>query len=102
MWVLHPTRDGGPVALGRTGYNFKTTKKKLQSSSWRTIQWEIGMQLVQILKVYQSGVKVMHPTKQPNRRIKFFDDVKHAEFTKDALVMWGSEYIVEVAKKKRK
>ncbi|KAG0564652.1 hypothetical protein KC19_VG104000 [Ceratodon purpureus] len=105
VWVIHPTRGGGPVALGKTGYSFKTTKAKLQASPWRSLKWEVGMQLVEIKKVYQTGVKVMHPTQQPQKNVKTLDDVTDVEFSDDALVMWGSDYLVEVsaaAKKKKK
>ncbi|KAG0504663.1 hypothetical protein M758_N028000 [Ceratodon purpureus] len=63
VWVLHPTRVGSPVALGKTRYSFKTTKSKMQASPWRSVNWETGLQLVEIQKVLQSGVKVMHPSK---------------------------------------
>ena len=52
------------------------------------------MQLVEIKKVYQSGVKVMYPSRQPNKNVKTLDDVKDVEFTDDAIIMWGSEYLV--------
>ena len=55
------------------------------------------MQLVKIIKVYQPAVKVMHPTSQPNISVKTLDDVKEVEFSEEALVMWGSEYVVDVA-----
>ena len=57
------------------------------------------MQLIEILKVFQSGVKVMHPSRQPNKAVKFLDNVKSAELSQDAMVMWGSEYVVEASKK---
>ncbi|KAG0596542.1 hypothetical protein M758_UG264000 [Ceratodon purpureus] len=98
VWVLHPTRVGSPVAIGKTGHSFKTTKAKLQSSPWRSVNWETGMQLVEIQKVFQSGVKIMHPSKQPNKSIKLLDDVQEADCAEDALVMWGSDYLVEVSK----
>ncbi|KAG0597302.1 hypothetical protein M758_UG326500 [Ceratodon purpureus] len=95
VWVIHPTRGGGPVALGKTGYSFKTTKAKLQASPWRSLKWEVGMQLVEIKKAYQTAQK----------NVKTLDDVSDVEFSDDALVMWGSDYLVEVsaaAKKKKK
>ena len=98
VWVLHPTKIGSAFALGRIGYNFKTTKRTLQSSPWRAINWEPGLQLVEIVKLYQSGVKVMHPTKQPNRGVKVLEDVIEAQSANDAMVVWGSDYIVEVSK----
>lgn len=45
------------------------------------------MQLLEIIKVYQSGVKVMHPTSQPNKVVKTLDDVRDVEFSHEALVM---------------
>lgn len=63
------------------------------------------MQLVEIKKVFQTDVKVMHPTQQPHKNVKTLDDVRDVEFSDDALVMWGSDYLVEVstaAKKKKK
>lgn len=96
VWVIHPTRVGGPVALGKTRFSFKTLKSKLQSSPWRSLKWEQGMQLVEIIKVFQAGVKVMHPSNQPNKDVKTLDDVREVEFADDALVMWGSEYLIPV------
>lgn len=99
VWVIHPTRPGGPVALGKANYSFKTTKSKLQASPWSSLKWEVGLQLVEIIKVFQAGVKVMHPAKQPNKDVKTLDDVREAEFSDDAIVLWGSEYLIEVAPK---
>ncbi|KAG0623035.1 hypothetical protein M758_3G144100 [Ceratodon purpureus] len=102
VWVLYPTKVGGPVALGKTRFSFKTTKSKLQSSLWRSLKWEQGVQLVEIIKVLMHGVKVMHPTKQPNREVKTLDDVTDVEFADESLVMWGTEYLVEVIPPTRK
>ncbi|KAG0597441.1 hypothetical protein M758_UG338800 [Ceratodon purpureus] len=102
VWVLHPTRVRGPMALGKTGYSFKTTKRILQSAPWGSVKWEIGMQSVEILKVYESGVKVMYPTKQLNRSVRLLDDVKDASCSSDALVVWRSDYLVEVSKSNSK
>ena len=55
------------------------------------------MQLVDILKVFHAGVNVMHPTKQPNKEVKTLDDVSHAEFADESFVMWGKEYLNEIA-----
>ena len=54
------------------------------------------MQLVEIIKVFQSGVKVMHPSNQPNKQVKTLDDVRDVEFSDEALVMWGSKYMIEI------
>ena len=96
-WVIHPTKSNGPVALGKTGYSYKTTKSKMFSSPWRSLKWEQGMQLVEIIKVFIPGVKVMHLTKQPKSDVKTLDDVKDVEFADESLVMWGTEYLVEVS-----
>ena len=96
VWILHPTKVGGPVALGKTGYSFKTTKTKLQSSPWRSMQWEPGMQIVEISKVFLPGVKVMHPSRQPQQHVKTLDDVRDVAFAEEAIVMWGTEYLIEV------
>ena len=93
---------GGPVALGKTGYNFKTTKRTLLSSPWGFVTWDIGMQTVEILKVYEPGVKVMYPFKQVIKSVKILDNVKDAKCSSDAVIMWGSEYLVEISKKKSK
>ncbi|KAG0596183.1 hypothetical protein M758_UG230700 [Ceratodon purpureus] len=61
-----------------------------------------GMQLVEIIKVYQPGVKVMHPTKQPNKEVKTLDDVSDVDFADDSLVMWGTDYLVEVSPRTQK
>ncbi|KAG0573871.1 hypothetical protein KC19_VG217000 [Ceratodon purpureus] len=61
-----------------------------------------GMQLVEIIKVYQPGVKVMHSTKQPNKEVRTLDDVSDVEFAEDSLVMWGTDYLVEVAPRAQK
>ena len=82
--------------MGRTNYSFKTTKSKLQSSQWSSLKWEVGMQLVEIIKVYQPAVKVMHPTKQPNKNVKTLDDVRDTKFSEESIVMWGSEYLILV------
>ena len=87
---------GGAVALK------KTTKSKLHSSPWRSLKWESRMQLVEIVKVFQSDIKVMHPSKQLNKEVKTLDDVRSVEFANEALVMWGSEYLVEVCPPKLK
>ena len=60
------------------------------------------MQLVEVLKIYLRGVKVMLPSKQPNRLVKTLDDVGDADCSSDALVMWGSDYLVEVSHSKSK
>ncbi|KAG0596081.1 hypothetical protein M758_UG222600 [Ceratodon purpureus] len=88
VWVLHPTRVGSPVAIGKTGYSFKTTKSKLQASPWRTVNWETGLQVVEIQKVLQPGMKVMHPSKQLNKSVKLLDDVQEAKSAQDASVLW--------------
>ena len=54
------------------------------------------MQLVEIKKVFEPGVKVMYPSKQPNKAIKTLDDVRESDYADDALIMWGSEYVVEI------
>lgn len=54
------------------------------------------MQLVEIIKVFQPSVKVMHPTNQPNKNVKTLDDVREAEFSEESIVMWGSEYLIQV------
>ena len=62
------------------------------------MNWDTCMQLVEVIKVFQSSVKVINPAKQPNKATKTLDDVREADFTNKALVMWGSEYVVDVEK----
>ena len=52
------------------------------------------MQLVEIMKVFESAVKVVHPTKQANNDVRTLDNVKGVELTDECIVMWGSEYLI--------
>ena len=87
VWVIHPTKSGGPLALGKTGYSFKTTKPKLQSSPWKSLNREPNMQLVEIMKVFVPGVKVMYPSKQPSKEVKTLDDVRDVDFAGEATLV---------------
>ena len=60
------------------------------------------MLLVEIIKVYDAGMKVMHPSRQPNAAVKTLADVRDVEFSDEALVMWGSVYLIDVCPPTRK
>jgi hypothetical protein len=55
------------------------------------------MQVVEILKVLTGGVKVMHQTQQLRKEIKTLDNVAEVESSEDALVMWGTDYLILVS-----
>ena len=90
------------VALEKTCYSYKTIISKLQSFPWRALAWHSRMQLVEIFRVFDPFVKVMHSANQPNKGVKKLENVMNMDFQKDALVLWRSEYLIMISSTEKK
>jgi hypothetical protein len=61
------------------------------------VKWDTGLQLVEIKTVLVSGVKVMHASKQPNKKVKTLDHVRDVDSAEQSFVLWGSDYLLLIS-----
>ena len=94
--MLHPSKPGNTIAIGRAGQHWRNAKKKL-ILDMENAKWSTGMQQVTIDSVYENfdEQEVMYPqVQQPG--IRTLGDMKKGNFMEDETIIWDIHYLVPI------